>query len=65
MAPPPADLEEWRFEGLAKKTDFLVDHPATSVGSQVYITARYTNARGEPGPAAQPVKTTVAGAIAA
>lgn len=64
-ATPPSDLEMWRYEGQAKRNEFLVDFNSSDIGKQAYIVARWVNARGEPGPVSDPVLGVVSGAMAA
>lgn len=57
---PPQDLEGWRFEGLATKPEFEVDYDAADVGKTAVIVARWTNAKGQPGPVSTPITGTIA-----
>lgn len=58
--PPPGDLEQWRFEGLATKGEFDVDYNAGDVGKTAYIRAVWYNRKGETGPASNPITGTIA-----
>ena len=45
---PPADLEEWRYEGLATRRQFEVDYNQTDGGKVATIVARWLNGKGQP-----------------
>lgn len=62
---PPADLEQWRFEGLSTRSSFTVGCNAEDVGKQIYVVARWYNRKGEVGPASDPIVTIVVGTMAA
>lgn len=49
-AVPPTDLEDWRFEGTARRNEFAVDYRTSDVGKNAYIAARWVNPRDESGP---------------
>ncbi|HZZ42400.1 MAG TPA: hypothetical protein VFE58_05650 [Tepidisphaeraceae bacterium] len=57
---PPADLTEWRFEGLATRGDFEIDYRPGDVGKTAYILANWLNPRGEAGPNCEPLAVAVA-----
>lgn len=57
---PPADLEKWRFEGIAKRYAFDVAFNPEDVGKTTYIVAVWFNPRGESGPVSTPATATVA-----
>lgn len=48
--PPPADLKQWMFEGMATKGDFQIRYAPADIGKQAYIVARWSNAKGQSGP---------------
>jgi hypothetical protein len=57
---PPADLELWRFEGIATKSVFEAGFNPSDVGKTAYVKARWFNPRGEAGPASDDVTATIA-----
>ena len=57
---PPADLENWRFEGMATRSDFAVDFNAADIGKSATIVARWFNRKGETGPVSNPITGTIA-----
>ncbi len=63
-ATPPAELSEWKFEGNTTRTHFEVEFlPAVAAGSQVWLTAFWTNPRGQSGPACVPISAYLAGGV--
>jgi len=59
---PPAELSQWKFEGNTTRTHFEVEFlPSVPVGSQVWLTAFWTNPRGQSGPACVPISAYLAG----
>jgi len=61
-ATPPAELSEWKFEGNTTRTHFEVEFlPSVAAGSQVWLTAFWTNPRGQSGPACVPISAYLAG----
>lgn len=56
----PSDLEDWRFEGIATKGEFVVDYKGDDVGKTAYIVARWFNNKGEAGPISAPINANVA-----
>jgi hypothetical protein len=57
---PPQDLEMWRFEGLATKSDFIVDFNQADAGKNATIVARWVNRKGAAGPTSSPITRAVA-----
>jgi hypothetical protein len=57
---PPGDLEGWRFEGIASRSDFDVDFNSDDVGKVATIVARWFNRKGEVGPVSNPITGTIA-----
>lgn len=47
---PPADIEQWEFKGIAKRSDFLIHYDPADAGKRAHIRAVWFNPRGEPGP---------------
>jgi hypothetical protein len=64
-APAPEDLEQWRFEGIATKSDFVIGFNPADAGKPITIVARWFNRKGEVGPTSQPVATALAMPVAA
>jgi hypothetical protein len=63
-ATPPTELHQWSYEGQASKSQFEVPFPpATPVGTQVWICARWCNRRGAPGPVSDAVSAYLSGGI--
>ena len=61
-ATPPTDIGAWKFEGNTGKTVVDVSFPNTlAMGTQVWLTAFWFNARKESGPACLPVSATIYG----
>jgi hypothetical protein len=48
--PPPADLKQWAFEGIATRADFKITYAPGDVGKQASLIARWSNAKGQNGP---------------
>lgn len=57
---PPADLEQWEFKGIAKRSDFLIHYDAPDAGKRAHIRAVWFNPRGEQGPVGEPASAMVA-----
>jgi hypothetical protein len=58
----PTDITLWQYQGVMTKVVANVVFPNTTAGgSLVWITAIWANARGQSGPAADPVSTNIAG----
>jgi hypothetical protein len=57
---PPADLEQWRFEGIATRSEFQAGFNVGDVGKTAYVCARWFNPRGQAGPASDDVVATIA-----
>jgi hypothetical protein len=53
--PPPASLDDWRFEGVATRSLFPLPARPADAGRCVYAMAFWTNPRGEPGPRSIPL----------
>lgn len=54
----PEDLSEWQFRGETTKTTFEITFPASvEPGTKVWLTACWVNARGQSGPARDPMST--------
>jgi hypothetical protein len=64
-APAPEDLELWRFEGIATKSDFVISYNLADAGKPITIVARWMTRKGEVGPTSQPVTTALAIPLAA
>ena len=63
---PPADLGEWKLEGLASKTTFDVVFPATlAPGATVWLASYWFNERKQAGPACAPVSVMFGAAVGA
>jgi hypothetical protein len=61
-ATPPAEIEDWKFEGQVTRTDVPVDFgPDIAPGTLVWFTAGWYNPRGEMGPGCTPVSAFIAG----
>ncbi len=53
---PPANLGDWKLEGLASKTSFDVNFPAgLAPGATVWLSSYWFNERKQPGPASAPL----------
>jgi hypothetical protein len=61
---PPADLELWRFEGLASKSEFTVGFNAADAGKRITLAARWYTVKNEVGPVSDTIETVIA-AVAA
>jgi hypothetical protein len=58
----PSDPSLWQFNGAATKDKFTIDFASTLAGgTQVWVTAAWVNAKGEAGPIAVPISTTLQG----
>jgi hypothetical protein len=57
---PPADLTDWRFEGIAKKSDFDISYKLSDVGKTAVIRARWISTRGDNGPVSDPITGSIA-----
>jgi hypothetical protein len=58
----PTDPDLWKTEGVSSKTEIEIDFPSTlAPGTTVWITAAWSNPRGQLGIAAAPISTTIAG----
>lgn len=68
-ATPPADISDWKLEGLASKTVFDIVFPgALAPGATVWLSSYWFNERKQAGPACTPVSVTfgaASGAMAA
>lgn len=62
---PPADIELWRCEGVAKRGEFSVDYTQADVGKQAFVAAQWFNSRGEYGPVSATVSAVVTGSLSA
>jgi hypothetical protein len=56
----PQDLEQWRFEGLAKRASFSIGYNQADCGKTTVIRAVWFGSRGEAGPVSDPIEATVA-----
>ncbi|MEA2734155.1 MAG: hypothetical protein QOE14_606 [Humisphaera sp.] len=56
----PADLEQWRHEGLATKAEFTIGFNAADAGKKITIVARYYSRKGEFGPMSAAITTVIA-----
>jgi hypothetical protein len=61
----PEDLEQWRFEGIATKSDFVISYNLADAGKPITIVARWMTRKGLVGPTSQPITTALAVAMAA
>jgi hypothetical protein len=59
-ATPPLDLERWRFEGVASRSQFVMGFHLEDAGKPITVVARWFNRKGEVGPASFPVTTALA-----
>lgn len=57
---PPADLEAWRFEGLATRSEFEIGYNSADVGKTAHIRALWYNAKGQSGPESDEVIVPIA-----
>jgi hypothetical protein len=58
----PTDITLWQYQGVMTKVTATVVFPDTVAGgSRVWLTAIWSNNRGQSGPAADPVSTNIAG----
>lgn len=55
----PADLEQWRYEGLARKATVAIRFGAADVGKTAVIKMRWCGSRGS-GPVSEPATATIA-----
>jgi len=62
---PPQDLEQWRFEGIATKSDFVISYNLADAGKPVTIVARWMTRKGYVGPTSQPITVAIAVPLAA
>ena len=63
-AAPPADINDWKFQGSTTRTSFDIDFPPTVAGgAQVWLTAFWFNPPSQSGPACIPVSTYLAGGV--
>jgi hypothetical protein len=53
--PPPASLDDWRFEGIATRSLFPLPERPADAALRVYAMAFWTSPRGEPGPRSLPL----------
>ena len=58
-AQPPADLTDWRFIAVAKRSQYTVSFRAEDAGKQAYVCAKWLGSRGETGPTSAQLVTTV------
>ncbi|HYO09112.1 MAG TPA: hypothetical protein VER17_09080, partial [Tepidisphaeraceae bacterium] len=56
----PQDLERWRFEGVASRSDFVIGFNLADAGKPITLVARWMNRKGEVGPTSLPVTTALA-----
>ncbi len=65
-ATPPADTDPWKFEGSTTSVNFDVQFPmSVAPGTQVWVTAFWTNSKRQGGPACTPIGCNVGGGGAA
>lgn len=58
----PVDVEAWKFEGTASRTNTKVVFPSTlAPGTKVWLTAAWVNRKLQSGPAAMPVSRLISG----
>jgi hypothetical protein len=57
---PPGDLEQWRHEGLATRSEFTVNYEQADIGKLAHIRAQWINRKGQRGPVSDPITGTVA-----
>jgi hypothetical protein len=57
---PPADLELWRFEALATRSEFTIGFNAGDVNKPVHICAAWMDSKGRVGPVSMTITSTVA-----
>jgi len=57
---PPGDLEQWRHEGLATRSEFTVNYEQSDIGKLAHIRAQWINRKGQKGPVSDPITGTVA-----
>jgi hypothetical protein len=63
-ATPPGDINAWKFEGDATRTDFdIAFDPTLAPGTQVWISVCYKNPRFQTGPMSTPVGLNVGGGV--
>jgi hypothetical protein len=65
VAPAPEDLELWRFEGIATKSEFVISYNLADAGKPITIVARWFTRKGEVGPTSERVSTALAMPLAA
>jgi hypothetical protein len=56
-AAAPQDLELWRFEGVASRSDYVIGYQLADAGKPITICARWFNRKGEVGPVSLSVTT--------
>ena len=56
----PQDLEQWRFEGVASKSDYVIGFNLADAGKPITIVARWMNRKGEVGPTSLAISTALA-----
>lgn len=57
--PPPLDLDECRYVGLATKSTFRVDFNSDEAGQPAHFMAKWLNRRGEQGPLSRTATATI------
>lgn len=62
---PPENLELWRFEGIATKSDHVINFNLADAGKKITIVARWFNRKGQAGPKSVAITTVLAVPIAA
>ena len=57
---PPTDVNAWKFEGSTSKTETKIIFPTTlAVGTKIWLTAAWVNAKLQTGPATVPISTQI------
>lgn len=65
-AVPPADLQQWRIEGMATRTDFEITwSPSIPANSQVWVATAWYSPRGAAGPVCDPISVAIGGGVSA
>ena len=62
---PPAELSQWQSKGLFTRSSFEISYTSEDAAKQATLMARWYNAKGEYGPASEPITALVAGSPAA
>jgi hypothetical protein len=57
---PPADHEQWRYEGQSSKTAFAISYNGADAGKYATLRCRYFNRKGQYGPWSDPVVKMIA-----